>query len=201
MQYLSVHYEQPLRKDAHFWSSHPSNRRKMPNSTNYGYGWYSEEQLDDYYDKLIGKNLEIFKAFFIILQFFPSGEHAETLKKQCFTDAKKTNCLEAIKFVANLVWNSEANFVFHKISIVNTLLLRVPGEAGPQPPRPVERLGQRGRPQHHPPQLPPCQQDQGAGPVRLHQGGACRVAGAAGLDPHGRHQGLRRLWPQVGLFN
>ena len=36
---------------------------KMPNSTNYGYGWYSEEQLDDYYDKLIGKNLEIFKAF------------------------------------------------------------------------------------------------------------------------------------------
>ena len=35
----------------------------MPNSTNYGYGWYSEEQLDDYYDKLIGKNLEIFKAF------------------------------------------------------------------------------------------------------------------------------------------
>ena len=33
----------------------------MPNSTNYGYGWYSEEQLDDYYNKLIGKTLEIFK--------------------------------------------------------------------------------------------------------------------------------------------
>ena len=136
-----------------------------------------------------------------LVNFFLSGEHAETLKKQCFTDAKKTNCLEAIKFVANLVWNGEAIFVFHMISIVNTLLLRVPGEAGPQPPRPVERLGQRGRPQHHPPQLPPCQQDQGAGPVRLHQGGARRVAGAAGLDPHGRHQGLRRLWPQVGLFD
>ena len=44
--------------DVHFWSSHPSNRRKMPNSTNYGYGWYSEEQLDDYYNKLIGKTLE-----------------------------------------------------------------------------------------------------------------------------------------------
>ena len=141
------------------------------------------------------------KPFPTSCQHFPSGEHAETLKKQCFTDAKKTNCLEAIKFVANLVWNGEANFVFHKISIVNTLLLRVPGEAGPQPPRPVERLGQRGRPQHHPPQLPPRQQDQGAGPVRLHQGGARRVAGAAGLDPHGRHQGLRRLWPQVGLFD
>ena len=42
----------------------------MPNSTNYGYGWYSEEQLDDYYDKLIGKNLEIFKAFLNILSTF-----------------------------------------------------------------------------------------------------------------------------------
>ena len=41
----------------------------MPNSTNYGYGWYSEEQLDDYYDKLIGKNLEIFKAFPILPTF------------------------------------------------------------------------------------------------------------------------------------
>ena len=173
----------------------------MPKSTNYGYGWYSEEQLDDYYNKLIGKTLDFFKILLNVLPTFRSGEHAETLKKQCFTDAKKTNCLEAIKFVANLVWNGEANFVFHMISIVNTLLLRVPGEAGPQPPRPVERLGQRGRPQHHPPQLPPCQQDQGAGPVRLHQGGARRVAGAAGLDPHGRHQGLRRLWPQVGLFD
>ena len=53
------------------------------------------------------------------------------MKKQCFTDAKKTNCLEAIKFVANLVWNGETNFAFLWISIVNTLLLRVPGEAGP----------------------------------------------------------------------
>ena len=34
----------------------------MPNSTNYGYGWYSEEQLEDYYNKLIGKTLEIFKV-------------------------------------------------------------------------------------------------------------------------------------------
>ena len=42
----------------------------MPNSTNYGYGWYSEEQLDDYYDKLIGKNPEIFKAFLNILPTF-----------------------------------------------------------------------------------------------------------------------------------
>ena len=56
------------------------------------------------------------------------------MKQQCFTDAKKTNCLEAIKFVANLVWNGETNFAFLSISIVNTILLRVPGEAGPQPP-------------------------------------------------------------------
>ena len=42
----------------------------MPNSTNYVYGWYSEEQLGDYYDKLIGKNLEIFKAFLNILSTF-----------------------------------------------------------------------------------------------------------------------------------
>ena len=40
----------------------------MPNSTNYGYGWYSEEQLDDYYNKLIGKTLEIFKV--LLVNFF-----------------------------------------------------------------------------------------------------------------------------------
>ena len=74
------------------------------------------------------------KFFSTSCQLFLSGEHAETLKKQCFTDAKKTNCLEAIKFVANLVWNGETNFAFLSISIINTILLRVPGEAGPQPP-------------------------------------------------------------------
>ena len=42
----------------------------MPNSTNYGYGWYSEEQLDDYYKKLIGKTLEIFKVLLNILSTF-----------------------------------------------------------------------------------------------------------------------------------
>ena len=56
------------------------------------------------------------------------------MKQQCFTDAKKTNCLEAIKFVANLVWNGETNFAFLSIWTVNTILLRVPGKAGPQPP-------------------------------------------------------------------
>ena len=42
----------------------------MPESTNYGYGWYSEEQLDDYYNKLIGKTLEIFIALLNILSTF-----------------------------------------------------------------------------------------------------------------------------------
>ena len=39
----------------------------MPKSTNYGYGWYSEEQLDDYYNKLIGKTLDIFKLLLSVL--------------------------------------------------------------------------------------------------------------------------------------
>jgi len=54
--------------------------------SNYGYGWYSPEQLEDYYDQLI-------------------GDYAKTLKQATFTDAKKTNYLEAVKYVANLVWN------------------------------------------------------------------------------------------------
>ena len=51
----------------------------MPNSTNYGYGWYSEEQLDDYYNKLIGKNLEIFNAFPNILPTFSLQESTPRL--------------------------------------------------------------------------------------------------------------------------
>ena len=47
------------------------------------------------------------------------------MKKQCFTDAKKTNCLVAIKFVANLVGESEATFAFLFNAIVITLLFRV----------------------------------------------------------------------------
>ena len=53
-----------------FLELQPSNHRKMPNSTNYGYGWYSEEQLDNYYNKLIGKTPEIFKVLLNILSTF-----------------------------------------------------------------------------------------------------------------------------------
>merc|ERR1711990_672846 len=72
-----------------------ANRRAFPaprsqpmgkKMANYGYGWYTQEQLEEYYDQLI-------------------GEYAKTLKQETFTDAKKTNYLEAVKYVANLVWN------------------------------------------------------------------------------------------------
>ena len=36
-----------------------------------------------------------------------SGDYANTLEQMTFTDAKKTNYLEAVKYVANLVWNGE----------------------------------------------------------------------------------------------
>ena len=149
------------------------------------------------------RNWRSSKHFSSSCQRFLSGDHAKTLRKQRFTDTEKRNCLEAIKIVAGLVWMGEANFAFRMISIVNTLLLRVSGEAvlvRVGLVAPVERRGQLGRPQHHPSQLPPRQQDQDQ-PVRLHQGGARRIGPASRLDQHGRHQGLQRLWPQVGLLN
>ena len=79
---------------------------------NYGYGWYTQEQLEDYYDKIIGNFFNILSVFRITPCIFfnylcASGEHAKTLKQQTFTDAKKTDYLEALKYVANLVWNGE----------------------------------------------------------------------------------------------
>ena len=34
---------------------------------NYGYGWYTQEQLEDYYDQLIGNFFNIISIFRIIL--------------------------------------------------------------------------------------------------------------------------------------
>ena len=113
---------------------------KDTHSNKHGYSWYTEEQLDEYYNKLIGMILQILNNTLQLLSTIFSGEHADTLKGQCFTDSEKTNCLEAVKFVANLVWNGEAVFAFASLLIVegqsrlNTLLLRVPGKEGPQPP-------------------------------------------------------------------
>ena len=74
---------------------------------NYGYGWYTQEQLDDYYDQLIGNFFNIPSIFMSGWQSSFSGDYAKTLKQETFTDAKKTNYLEAVKYVANLVWNGE----------------------------------------------------------------------------------------------
>ena len=81
------------------------------NEKNYGYGFYTEEQLEDYYDELIGRFFNIpsiFRMkFLFLLQPSLSGDYAKTLEKETFTDAKKTTYLEAVKYVANLVWNGE----------------------------------------------------------------------------------------------
>ena len=48
-----------------------------------------------------------------------SGDYAKTLKQETFTDAKKTNYLEAVKYVANLVWNGEIVLasMFYKLDL------------------------------------------------------------------------------------
>jgi len=89
-------------------------KSKDIHSNKHGYSWYTEEQLDEYYNQLI-------------------GEHADTLKGQCFTDSEKTNCLEAVKFVANLVWNEyqakkahshpDHSSALANLDVLNTILL------------------------------------------------------------------------------
>ena len=64
-----------------------------------------------------------------------SGDYAKTLKQETFTDAKKTNYLEAVKYVANLVWNGE--IILTSVLIFNVCIIsfpRVPDQAGAQPP-------------------------------------------------------------------
>ena len=58
-----------------------------------------------------------------------SGDYAKTLKQETFTDAKKTNYLEAVKYVANLVWNGE--IILTSVLIFNVLI--------PQSTRPSRR--------------------------------------------------------------
>ena len=103
---------------------------------NYGYGWYTQEQLEDYYDQLIGNFFNILSTFRIVFLFLCqpsfSGDYAKTLKQETFTDAKKTNYLEAVKYVANLVWNGEVILVslYYKLWISNNIFflraLRLP---------------------------------------------------------------------------
>jgi hypothetical protein len=55
------------------------------NDRQYDYGFYTKEQLEEYYDDLI-------------------GDFGNTLREKTFTDHEKTNYLDAVKYVANLVW-------------------------------------------------------------------------------------------------
>ena len=45
---------------------------------NYGYGWYTQEQLEDYYDQLIGNFLNIPNIFKITFCFFANHLSQET---------------------------------------------------------------------------------------------------------------------------
>ena len=93
----------------------------------YGYGFYTEEQLEDYYDELIGRLFNISSIFRItflfLLQPSFSGDYAKTLEKETFTDAKKTTYLEAVKYVANLVWNGEIILTSLSIFYVPTFFI------------------------------------------------------------------------------
>ena len=63
-----------------------------------------------------------------------SGDHAKTLEKKTFTDAKKTTYLEAVKYVATLVWTGEILMMIFNFVIFIPLIPRVPDQAGVQPP-------------------------------------------------------------------
>ena len=52
-----------------------------------------------------------------------SGDYAKTLKQETFTDAKKTDYLEALKYVANLVWNGEILLTSLSIFYVPTFFI------------------------------------------------------------------------------
>ena len=52
-----------------------------------------------------------------------SGDYAKTLEKETFTDAKKTTYLEAVKYVANLVWNGEIILTSLSIFYVPTFFI------------------------------------------------------------------------------
>ena len=67
-----------------------------------GYGWYTPHDFDEYLDNIIGKiiNNVISESFNDTL-----GDYGKELEKVTFTDSKKTNYLDTVKFVADLVWN------------------------------------------------------------------------------------------------
>ena len=48
---------------------------------NYGYGWYTQEQLEDYYDQLIGNIFNIPSTFRITFCFFVNHLSQETMPR------------------------------------------------------------------------------------------------------------------------
>ena len=43
---------------------------KFEEIARYGYGWYTQEQLEDYYDQLIGNFFNIISSFFVSLSIY-----------------------------------------------------------------------------------------------------------------------------------
>ena len=50
--------------------------------SNYGYGWYTQEQLEDYYDQLIGNFFNILSIFKVILCTFVNHLSQETMPRR-----------------------------------------------------------------------------------------------------------------------
>ena len=67
-KFLPVFLEQSSRTDVPFPA--PRSQPLAKKMTHYGYGWYTQEQLEDYYDKLIGKFFSIISIFRILLCIF-----------------------------------------------------------------------------------------------------------------------------------
>ena len=72
--------------------------------------------------------------FLFVYYISLSGDHAKTLEKKTFTDAKKTTYLEAVKYVATLVWTGEILMMIFNFVIFIPQIPRVPDQAGAQPP-------------------------------------------------------------------
>ena len=92
------------------------------------------KQLKVNYKDLIGNFFNILSISTLILCMYQcklslSGDHAKTLGKKTFTDAKRNKYLEPDKYVANLIWNGEIVMaIFNFVSFIP----RVPGQAGAQ---------------------------------------------------------------------
>ena len=69
-KFLSVFLEHSSRTDVPFLA--PRSRPLARKMATYGYGWYTQEQLEDYYDKLIGNFFNILSIIVCIFVSFLS---------------------------------------------------------------------------------------------------------------------------------